>query len=244
VGEAADLGRAFAGHRALRAVIEAGVEGRQGRMHRREQAARLDLGCYAVLAGDATCAGAAELLRTIEAPCEILVPEEQLWRDRLHETFGTRLEDRPMRCFSPASLDVGHLRILEEPPAGFGIARFDRELAMQLSDDLAPHALQAYGSVESFVTDGIGFAVMHSGRVVAAATSYAASSRRVEIAISTHPDYRRRGLARNASARLLVEVIAGGRSPEWSASNPVSKKLALGLGYKPGALCDIAMLRE
>lgn len=242
MGEAADLARAFACHRTLRAVIEAGVEGRQGRMHRRPAAARLDLGCYAVLAGDPASGDAAELLRTIEAPREILVPDEQAWRDRLHEILGRRLEERPLRAFSPHSLDLGRLRILEDPPTGLGIARFDGELAMQLDDDLIPHAMQAFASIERFVADGLGFAVMHSGRVVAAATSYAVSARRVEIAIATHPDYRRRGLARVVAARLLAEVIVGGRRPEWSASNPISKRLALSLGYRPGPLCDVAML--
>jgi hypothetical protein len=38
---------------------------------------------------------------------------------------------------------------------------------------------------------------------------------------------------------MILECLRRGLLPEWSASNPVSKRLARSLGYRPDVLCDI-----
>jgi hypothetical protein len=42
---------------------------------------------------------------------------------------------------------------------------------------------------------------------------------------------------------MLRKCLEAGLRPEWSASNPVSKRLALDLGYRPAALCDVFFFR-
>ena len=81
--------------------------------------------------------------------------------------------------------------------------------------------------------------VTADGRVAAQTSSYAISSKRVEVAIATHPEFRRLGLARAIAARMVLSCTERGLRPEWSASNPVSKRLARSLGYSPAGLCDI-----
>jgi len=38
---------------------------------------------------------------------------------------------------------------------------------------------------------------------------------------------------------MILECLRRDLRPEWSAANPVSKRLARSLGYRPGPLCDI-----
>ena len=38
---------------------------------------------------------------------------------------------------------------------------------------------------------------------------------------------------------MILACLRCGLRPEWSAANPVSKRLARSLGYRSDALCDI-----
>ena len=241
------LSALFQDYRTLRGVIDAVLEGKLGTVTADDveapRVARLDLGCYAVLGGDEAHALAAELISAVRAPREILVPDRQGWRDLLHEIHGERLSDRPMRTFVSHALDATHLRELSAGVAeAHELVPLNASLAGQLDEELTPHALQVFPSAEALASEGIGFGVVNKGRLVSAASSYAVSSRRVEVAVATRPSHRRRGLARAAAARMLLSCLEAGLVPEWSASNPVSKRLALSLGYRPGAMCDVFYL--
>ena len=125
--------------------------------------------------------------------------------------------------------------------AGFRIAPLDRDHASRLDDDLRPHGLEVFPSAAALAEDGLGYVVVApDGRLAAQTSSYAISSRRVEIAVGTHPEFRRLGLGRAVGARMVLGCLERGLRPEWSASNPVSKRLARSLGYRPDALCDLA----
>ena len=93
-------------------------------------------------------------------------------------------------------------------------------------------------------TDGVGFGAVVAGRLACAATSYTASSRHVEIAIATRPAHRGQGLAAAVSAALVVHCLENGLVPCWSASNPVSQRLAQRLGYRPGPVSEVLLRRE
>jgi hypothetical protein len=45
-----------------------------------------------------------------------------------------------------------------------------------------------------------------------------------------------------AAAAMLAACLERGLRPEWSAADPISKHLAISLGYRPAALCDIFYL--
>jgi GNAT superfamily N-acetyltransferase len=207
--------------------------------------ARLDLGCYAIFGGMAGTTGATELMASVVRPREIILPEDQEWRDLAHEVHGARLEDRPMRTYSGHELDAERLAsLVAAAPAEFTIEPLGPRLAAQLDTELEPHALQAFPDIDDFVARGMGFGAVCGGRLVGAASSYALSSLRVEVAVATRPAFRRRGLARAVAAAMLVHCLRDGLRPEWSAANPASKRLALALGYLPGPICDSLYLRE
>jgi predicted GNAT family acetyltransferase len=64
----------------------------------------------------------------------------------------------------------------------------------------------------------------------------------VEVAISTRPAFRGRGLAAATAARFLRQCLTEGLAPRWSASNPVSQRLAVRLGYQPAGPCEVLYL--
>ena len=148
-----------------------------------------------------------------------------------------------MRTFDPSRLSGSALRRIEDAlPEPFELRRFDAALAAQLDRELEPHALQVYPSPDHFAAHGIGYAAVKDGRLACAATSYTLSSRGVEVAIATRPEFRGLGLAAAASARLMRHCLEARLVPHWSASNPVSQRLAARLGYGPGGVCEILFL--
>jgi RimJ/RimL family protein N-acetyltransferase len=144
--------------------------------------------------------------------------------------------------FEVDHLDGARLRELAVAPPGFELVRMDAGLARQLDRELEPHALQVYASPADFAANGLGYAAVADGRLACAATSYTLSSRYVEVAIATRPEFRGHGLAAAASAALMVHALEHGLVPCWSASNPVSQRLAQRLGYRPGGTCEVLLL--
>lgn len=237
----------FGGHSTLRAVIESAVEGTLGTVlvddPSNPKAARIDLGCYTAFGG--TVEASKKLMSSVRSPAELVVPDDQSWRDLLFEVWGEDLADRPMRTFSGLSLDQDCLSdIASNIPAGFSVQRLDRDDAKQLDAELTPHALQVFRDAHHFCHFGFGYGATHHGRLVSASTSYAISSKRVEVSISTKQPFRGQGLARAVAARMLLHCLKEGKHPDWSASNPVSKHLALSLGYRPAGLCDMLYLEN
>ena len=234
----------FDRHATLRVVIESVLEGRLGRAVFDDasdpKVARLDLGCYAVFGGDSNHPAAARLVESVSAPRELLPPDDQGWRDLLQKMHGRKLSDRTMRTFSAHTLDRDRLRTMSSRiAAGYRLGRIDEGRAGRLDESLEPHAMQVFESSAQFARHGIGFCAERDGAMASAATSYAISSRRVEIAVATAADHRGKGLARSVAAALALHCLQNDRIPEWSAGNPVSKRLALDLGYLPARLCDI-----
>ena len=234
----------FAGQTTLRAIVEAGVEGRQGRVERDGGAARISLGCYAVFGGDPASPGARRLVAGAARPRELVYGNDPAWRALILAVHGEAAFDRPMEEFDASALDDAALAALVAAlPPDLELRRLDAPLAAQLDCDLEPHGLQVFPSAAALAEEGLGFGIVEGERLASAATSYTRSSRFVEVAISTHPAFRGRGLAAIAGAALLRECLRLGLEPCWSASNPVSKRLARRLGYLPGGHCEVLYLR-
>jgi GNAT superfamily N-acetyltransferase len=239
-----ELGRLFEHVRELRAVVEAAVEGRLGQARHERDAARLSIGCYEIFGGDPRSRAARALVEEAARPRELVYGNDQGWRRLILDVHGDAVVDRPMREYDPSGLDPASLSRLEDAlPGGFTLHALDSSLAAQLGDDLVPHALQVYESVPDFLAHGLGYGVVCGDRLASAATSYTRSSGSVEVAIATRPEFRGRGLAAAAAARLLRECMTVGLVPRWSASNPVSQRLALRLGYRPAGVCEVLYLR-
>lgn len=241
-GSLAALAPLFAEHRELRAVIDSVLEGRLGcalsDSSSLPAAAALDLGCYRVLGGDPATPIARRLVAEAVAPRELIVPGPGGWMDLALSAHGRRAARDPMRGFDPSTLEE---RLLEEAvaslPAGYELRRLDLETSALLGPELSPHGLEAFSDGEDFDRRGLGFGAFRGSSLAAAATSYAVCSGRLEVAIATRREHRRRGLARSVAARLLLHCLKHGVSPCWNAANPISQHLALTLGYRPAGVC-------
>jgi GNAT superfamily N-acetyltransferase len=238
-----DLASLFAAHPTLPAILEAGLEGRLGSITRDGNAARLSLGCYEVFGGDAASEGARRLIAGATRR-ELVYGNDPTWRAAILEARGHEVVDRPMTEFDTGGLDPAALaRIAASVAPGFTVRRFDETLTGQLDAELEPHGLQVFPTARDLAEHGLGFgAVTKEGVLACAATSYTVSSRHLEVAIATRPAFRGHGLAMVAGAALAKEALARGLAPCWSASNPVSKRLAERLGYRPAAECEVLFL--
>lgn len=239
-----DLPSLFAAQRTLPAIVEAGLEGRLGTIARVGEAARLSLGCYEVFAGDAACAGAARLIAGAARP-ELVYGNDPAWRQAILAARGDQVVDRPMTEFDAGGLDSDALADFAKAVSpGFAVRPLDAPLAAQLDAELEPHGLQVFPTARDFVARGLGYgAIAPDGVLACAATSYTLSSRYLEVAIATRPPFRGRGLAMAVGAALAAEALARNLVPCWSASNPVSKRLAGRLGYRPAGECEVLLLR-
>jgi GNAT superfamily N-acetyltransferase len=235
----------FATHATLPAILEAGLEGRLGSITRDGDAARLSLGCYEMLGGDAGGAGARRLIASARRR-ELVYGNDPAWRAAILEVRGHEVVDRPMTEFDATGLDPAALTRVEGAlPPGFTLRRLDMTLAGQLDVELEPHGLQVFADARDFLEHGLGFgAVTEDGVLACAATSYTLSSRHLEVAIATRPAFRGCGLAMAAGAALIREALERGLVPCWSASNPVSKRLAERLGYRPAGECEVLLLKS
>ncbi|HJQ98965.1 MAG TPA: GNAT family N-acetyltransferase [Candidatus Polarisedimenticolaceae bacterium] len=228
----------------LGAVIESVLEGRHGRVTVSGDAARLSVGCYEIFGGDPASSEARDLIAGAARPRELVYLNDPAWRRLILEVHGSAVEDRPMRDYDPRTLDPAVLRQLEEAlPTGVELRAFDLALAGQLDAGLEPHALQVFEDAQDFVDRGLGFGAVIDGRLTCAATSYTRSSRSVEVAISTREDFRGRGIAAVTAARLLRACLSLGLAPRWSASNLLSQRLAVRLGFHPAGVCEVLYLR-
>jgi GNAT superfamily N-acetyltransferase len=230
----------FPGWVELGAVVEAVVEGRVGKATVIGDAARLSVGCYEMFGGDPSSPGARPLVAGALRQRELVYGNDPGWRTLIRDVHGDGVFDRPMRDFDPSHLDPASLvRVERALPEGFELQDLDSPLAHQLDADLEPHALQVFSGADDFLAHGLGCGAVKDGRLACAATSYTRSSRSVEVAISTRPEFRGRGLAAATAARLLRQCLGDGLVPRWSASNPVSQRLAVRLGYRPAGVCEV-----
>jgi hypothetical protein len=231
-------------HGRLPAIVEAGLEGRLGRITRDADAVRLSIGCYEVFGGNAAGVAARRLIAGATRH-ELVYGNDPAWRAAILDVRGKEVVDRPMTEFDPGRLDPVALDRFEGfLPPGSTLRRIDSTLAGQLDVELEPHGLQVFPSARDFVEHGVGFgAVTEDGLLAAAATSYTVSSRYLEVAVATRSAFRGRGLAMVVGAKLIRDALTRGLVPCWSASNPVSKRLAERLGYRPASECEVLLLR-
>jgi GNAT superfamily N-acetyltransferase len=239
--------RLFSPAHPLRAVIDGVLEAGLGSIRLDDpdnpRVARLSIGCYEIFGGDASGRAAVELAQDLPSPKELVYGNDPAWRRRLCDIYGARVKDRPMETFDPENVDLALLRAgARSLPVPYELRPLDELLLSQLDADLEPHALQVYPSPGAFLSRGAGFGAVADGVLACAATTYTATPRRAEIAIATRREHRGKGLAFATSARLMLHCLERRIEPLWNASNPVSKRLAVRLGFVPAGVCEVLYL--
>jgi GNAT superfamily N-acetyltransferase len=237
----------FQGRAMLRAVIDAVLERRGGRVlslgSGTPKAVVLDYGCYRIPGGDPAADEANLLLEDLKGPCEIVVPDDDSWRRLIDRVFGDRVRDRSMQSFvAGADLPSRTLAYSREVPSGYRLGRLDADTAALAGPELSPHGVDVLGGPAGFVERGFGWGLFADDALACVSTSYAMSNRFVEVSIATHPDHRRKGLAACTASAMICEALDRNLEPHWNAFNPVSQRLARRLGFKYAGLCEILEL--
>lgn len=165
----------------------------------------------------------------------ILVPEHEGWSQLIEAKYGSAAQafDRyAMELTKP--LDTALLtNLVQNLPHGFTIKPIDEELYLLCLKEVWSQDLVAnYDDFAHYQAVGLGFVILEGQRLVAGASSFASSTGAIEIEIDTQSDYRRQGLARLASAQLLLACLERDIEPSWDAHNVASLKLAEQLGFE------------
>ena len=133
---------------------------------------------------------------------------------------------------APERFDEALLRRLAHPPEGFVLKTADESvyrdcLSAPWSEDLASF----YSDAASFVRDDLVFAAYRDGELAAGCGVYARTADAVEIEIDTRESFRRMGLATCCAAAFLLRCVQRGLTPHWDAMTPISRALAMKLGF-------------
>ncbi|MEX0785718.1 MAG: GNAT family N-acetyltransferase [Dehalococcoidia bacterium] len=223
----------FAGFPGLHGCLDAIFEGTAGIAwaddSARPSVALLQLD-FDFLAGDASQQAAEHAVRQLEPPVSLAVSSVD-WEPLLRRVWGDRLSAYTREAFRPGDWDRARLAgFVAALPEGYTLLRIDAANVGRFAK-LADSLVYNFPSHDDFLARGVGFGVEHQGRFVSGCSSFTISSRSLEFEIQTHPDFRQRGLATAAAARMIEHCIDVGLEPCWDAHNPISAALATKLGF-------------
>lgn len=165
----------------------------------------------------------------------ILVPVDQAWAKLIEDTYGQQAEvfDRHAMVLTKPLYPVHLAKLAQQVPPALTVKAIDEEVyQLCLANSWSRDLVANYDDYAHFQRAGLGVAILAGQHLLAGASSLASSSRAIEIEIDTHPAYRRQGLARLASAQLLLACLEQDLTPSWDAHNLASCQLAEQLGYK------------
>ena len=120
-------------------------------------------------------------------------------------------------------------------PAGFELVRLDRVILQQ--DDyigIDEDIICCWDSLARFESLGLGYAIQdQAGQIVSTCYAIGVGAGAYHIDIWTHPDHRRKGLARRAANAFLDHSLENDRTIYWinDAPNTASRRLAESLGF-------------
>lgn len=185
------------------------------------------------IAGDASAPAAADALRRVPQRGTI-VTSGGAWDERVRSTLGGNMHERTrteMATPMPTAWNRDRLHAMASAlPDVFEIRRVtknDVHAFASFEKDLVAN----FGTIERFLERGIGFGVWHNGQCVAGCSSFTLAGGKLEMEIDTHPDFRRRGVARSVAATMILHCLDEGIEPCWDAHNPESATLATQLGF-------------
>lgn len=160
----------------------------------------------------------------------------------LRQTQGIILNWSPQMAIEPPSSpsrEIAGYEFLDfsaaEPipiPEGRHLQRIDGELFTRRQwRDLV---LAAFGSVEDFLRDGIGVALMEGDEICSEAYALFLGAGKFEIGIVTHEKYRKQGCAAIATQHLAHLCEERGYPPHWSyfEGNMASAATARKIGFR------------
>jgi RimJ/RimL family protein N-acetyltransferase len=228
----------FEGFTGLHGVIDSVIEGVLGEAYADDpgypRVGRICLDFNAI-AGDPEAPAAAELLASLPAGEHVVVPEA--WENLLVEVRGDGLQPYDRFLYrAPGEWDRGRLAAVRRAiPEGLSLEPITEESVAEFAK-LADSLVYNFDTYDDFLSRGVGFGIRAraGGEFIAGCSSFAISSRSLEIEIQTHAAYQRRGLALVTGSRMIEYCIEKGLEACWDAAHEGSARLAERLGFVAG----------
>lgn len=159
----------------------------------------------------------------------ILIPSSPTWIP----VIPTLLPDREViEIFRrPHILDFNYFRKkadwrMQIPP-GFQLQSIDESIARKIG------VITSWSSIEDFLTNGVGVALLAGEDIAATCISVFSSTEKVEMDVHTDEKFRRRGLAYLICSAFIEKCIQSAKIPNWECfwDNEPSVNLAKKLGF-------------
>ncbi|MFD2045485.1 GNAT family N-acetyltransferase [Ornithinibacillus salinisoli] len=196
--------------------------------------AQITVGIFVFYAGNPHTKEAEELLYNLH-DFTLAIVNDDTWKDRIESVHQGSIQKFQRYRFekNPDHFDRNYLQnLLSHLPKGYELKKIDASLAQEPSlHELSEDFICQFQSIEDFMNRGVGFAVLHNGKVVCGATSFSVYNDGIEIEIATHPEYRRKNLATVTAAALILYCLDIGIYSNWDGANMESVLLAEKLGY-------------
>lgn len=209
------------------------LDGTMGEIAGTSESAAAVLGDFAFFAGKPDMKLAEKVAS--EREFFIAVPQNADWESCIENAFGDRAKKVVRYAFCKNTpFDREKLeKFAADVPEGFTVRRIGEKLYRMCAEgDFSCDLVSNFPTFGDYENLGIGFAALTAdGTLAAGASSYSSYDGGIEIEIDTHPDFRRRGLAKCLAATLILACLDRGIYPSWDAQNTVSAHLAETLGY-------------
>jgi hypothetical protein len=166
---------------------------------------------------------------------KVIISDDSSWLEIIESIYPNHLK-RFSRFAIKRELDVFQKNLLNSYinaiDTKFHIDKINESLYHKvLKDSFMSDCCSNYSSLEEFSIHGIGYAVIHNGEIISAASSYSYCEGNIEITIGTKKEFRRSGLALAVASRLILDCMEQNIYPRWDAANLESVALAEKLGY-------------
>lgn len=199
------------------------------------ESARFVVGDFCFLAGKAN-RELAESRAGIQKNFVIMAPQNREWenvieavyKEHCSKTVRYAIKKEGKHIFDRKKL-AGICRNLEP---GYELKIMDHEIYQAaLREEWSRDLCANFEGAADYCERGVGAAVLFEGNLVSGASSYTVYDGGIEIEIDTREEFRRKGLALAAGAKLILECLDRGLYPSWDAQNLGSVCLAEKLGY-------------
>lgn len=139
------------------------------------------------------------------------------------------------------TLDAALYQALPRTHPAYPIQRIDAKSITMSTEFQQAYYEEYWGSVPSFLANGIGFCMLDGEQIVGEATAIFQSTTTAEVDIFTHPAYRGKGIAKQLAMTFIDHCLARSITPHWDCdvSNTASIVLAEKIGFtarKPYAI--------
>jgi len=117
-------------------------------------------------------------------------------------------------------------------PCNHEIIRTTEKIFTALEEGVVPRHF--WKDADDFVTNGVGFTLVHEGKSASTAFASFICDNQLEIGIQTAGEFRRMGFSRYTGATMIDYCIDNGYEPVWACrlENTGSYKLAQKLGFE------------